>query len=216
MIYTSKKPHILEFFYFLIQGCAIFFDKVITQTVPFIFSEKSDYFKMASDHNSALDQLCRLCACLPKRKFSKIDKADGLKKFFDIVAHKEDQCIYPSSLCLNCFRKISKLEQGKSSNLSPVSWHKHSDVCDTCERIQQLKKGGRKAKLKIHHGRPKSSLHNITLADVMSLDFKRPIPQAVKNAVGHIISMETKKSSDLNKMISLPVNNGQKVVFCFD
>ena len=169
---------------------------------------------MASDHKTALDQLCRLCACLPKRKFSKFDKADELKKYFDIDALKEDSCIYPTSLCLNCFGKVSKLEKGKSSNLSPVSWHKHSDTCETCDPIQQLKKGGRKARSNIHYGRPKS-LHNMTLADVMSLDSKRPIPQAVKNAVGHIVSIETKKSSGPHKIIAFPVNNGQKVLFCF-
>ena len=165
---------------------------------------------MASDHKTALDQLCRLCACLPKRQFSKLDKADDLKKFFDIDALKEDSGIYPSSLCLNCFGKVSKLEKGKSSNLSPVYWHNQSDTCETCDRIQQLKKDGRKAKSKIHYDRSKS-LHNMTLADVMSLDSKRPIPQAVKNAVGHIVCIETKKSSDPNKIIAFPVNNGQKV-----
>ena len=168
---------------------------------------------MASvSHNNALEQLCRLCGSLLKRKYGKTQMEADIKTYVNIDVSKEDVSIYPSSVCLNCNNKLTKLKKGKSTNLVPVEWHRHKGDCPTCSLLLQMKKGGRKSK-PVNFGQPKS-LSSMTLADVMSLDPKRPIPQAVKNVVGHVIKIETSRSKDPDKSIALPVNNGKNVLFC--
>ena len=98
-----------------------------------------------TDHKKALEQLCRLCACSIKTtRYDKTNFVDDFKVLFNADVLKEDSSIYPQSFCLNCYSKMVKMKQGKSSNLMPTLWHKHRFPCVTCMHLEKIKKGGGK------------------------------------------------------------------------
>lgn len=84
-----------------------------------------------------------------------------------------------------------------------MKWSPHSSInCKTCDLYAKIQKGGRKPKKSSWRpGRPKAA-ENFTLKDVMNLSPTKPIPDAVREIVGHVVGIEYKQST--SEIMSLP------------
>ena len=129
----------------------------------------------------------------------------SFQRFFSIDVSEEDTKVFPSSICHNCEIKMGHKKNGGRINLQVWKWVPHSNTsCKTCEHFCKIQKGGRKSKKSSWRpGRPKAN-ENFTLKDVMNLSPTKPLPEAVRKIVGHVVGIECKQSAD--SIISLPSN----------
>lgn len=161
---------------------------------------------MADKHNEILDKLCRVCGQKLKAQPKKVILCKTLfLEVFSIDVSEEDTKVFPSSICHNCEIKMGHKKNGRRINLKVWKWVPHSNTsCKTCEHFCKIQKGGRKSKKSSWRpGRPKAN-ENFTLKDVMNLSLTKPLPEAVRKIVGHVVGIECKQTAD--SIISLPSN----------
>ena len=161
-------------------------------------------------HQESLQRLCRVCSNLIKNRIKKKNEHSSLfLTCFGIEeVEKEDCNCFPKNFCHNCYLKMKGTEKGKSTSLQLSTWACHKNqACQTCNMLDTAKKGGRKSK-PWHPGRPKSA-HNMTLSELMNLSPSKPIPKQVKEAVGHVVNIEAKRSTSKNRMITLPMKKAR-------
>ena len=154
-------------------------------------------------HREALKNLCRVCGKKLKsqKKETKSFKC-LIKECFGHDVIGEDQSIFPSFFCHNCHTKMQNIKKGRKSDLHLAKWHAHSEVhCKTCSIYEQIRKGGRSSSKSWRPGRPKG-VENFSLKDAMKLSPSKPLPDAVRKVVGHLVSIEAKQTA--GNIISLP------------
>ena len=162
---------------------------------------------MAEKHNEILSKLCRVCGLKLKAQPKKVILCKTLfLEVFNIDVSEEDTKVFPSSICHNCEIKMGHKKNGGKSNLQVWKWVPHSNTsCKTCEHFSKMQKGGRKSKKSSWRpGRPKAN-ENFTLTDVMNLSPTKPLPEAVRKIVGHVVGIECRQSAN-SPIISLPSN----------
>ena len=55
----------------------------------------------------------------------------------------------------------------------------------------------------------------MTISELMNLSPSKPIPKQVKEAVGHVVNIEAKRSTSKNRMITLPMKKSQVIPMPF-
>lgn len=111
-------------------------------------------------HFEALSTLCRICAKSIKRHrvtYKCCEYTELIRTVFKVNALEDDASIHPHNFCHYCYLTIQHAivapGQKYTHTVSVYTWEPHTSDCNTCNQVQQIKKGGRPQKRK--RGRPK-------------------------------------------------------------
>ena len=115
-------------------------------------------------HNQTLEKLCRVCGQNVQRYKTKYISTKHLAKLslVGIDPSTDNPVVHPAYFCHGCYtilaRKEAASKTGKvfSTTLAVCSWETHSDngKCETCEKMEEIKRGGRRKKRLTFSGRP--------------------------------------------------------------
>ena len=112
-----------------------------------------------SSHEKLLEKLCRICGELCSTKFKVTEHFERISKAFLVYLDRDDPNIHPKHICHPCYSTMTNVEARQTTTqIKPLSWEAHMEIdCVTCQKMQQLRKGGGKFKKK-KIGRPSKKL----------------------------------------------------------
>lgn len=102
-----------------------------------------------ADHKHALLKLCGENVNKNRVKYCCDEHNLSLKAVFSINIDPE---VHPCHFCQSCYatltRKLSAMREKRTMVVTtiPVQWLEHGNLCETCERYEQVMKGGRPKK----------------------------------------------------------------------
>ena len=166
-------------------------------------------------HFEALKNLCRVCGDKLKKQKKETESFETLiKESFNHNVIGENPSIFPSFFCHNCHTKMQNIKKGKKCDLHLAKWYPHTSInCKSCLIYEKIQRGGRRSSKSWRPGRPKSAA-NFSLKDAMQLSPSKPIPDAVKKVVGHLVSIQAKQTT--GNIISFPSTGPATGVIYFE
>ena len=108
-------------------------------------------------HTAALKFLCRVCGrkIKPSKKSRSVyvcaDHQTDLMNTFGVDVQRDSPVVHPLHFCQSCKGAIYNCKKRGLTFLNAVTWHPHSDNCETCKQAESVRTGGRPAK---ETGRP--------------------------------------------------------------
>ena len=103
-------------------------------------------------HTTALKSLCRICGrkIKPAKKRRSVyvcaDHPTDLMSTFGVDVQKDTPTVHPSHFCHAYKGAIYNYKRRGIAFQNAVTWHPHSENCETCHMSENVRVGGRHAK----------------------------------------------------------------------
>ena len=151
------------------------------------------------NHNTCLQQLCRICANILTGGYSCEVKehVESIQKVFHIDINNNIPNVNPPKFCHKCYSVVASAQKADSIvTYSAFIWREHTlRNCVTCGIRRTKSKGGRPAKRSKKNGRPHKV---VSVSDMMNVSSCRQITPEMELAVANVSKVKSQHDASSN------------------